>query len=71
MISPGNDVNFLPTSSGTMSNGVPTMANGNGGGLLGTSIFKLNGFTLTIGLVLLVAAMWILYGMFFTGRRRR
>ena len=48
------------------------MANGNGGGLgMGTTIFKLNGFTLTIGLLLLVAAVWILYGMFFTGRRRR
>lgn len=52
MFQPGRETN-IPTSSGTL-----------GGGTLQTKLFSVDGFTMTLGLlILVVAAIW-LWSMF-------
>lgn len=51
----------LPTSSGVM---------GGPSGVLSTEIFRVNGWGLTIGLLIMAVAAFLIFNMFFTRRRR-
>lgn len=66
MISPGRMAGAgLPTSSGT----VPP--DGGTSGVLGKNIITFDGFSITIGLVLLLILVFLIWNTFIPRRRRR
>ena len=67
MIQPGKNTNY-PTSSGI---GLSSSAQGLQG-MMGQSIYKVDGFSITIGIVIAMLGLFLIWQMYGTkGRRRR
>lgn len=66
MIQPGKETN-LPNNSGTVG---LQGAFGGANGFLGTSVASLDGFTVTMGIVVLIVAAFLAYQVLMPKKRR-